>query len=415
MEVGETLEAALAREVREETCARRRRRPGRRGARQHPPRRRRPRRVSLRHRRLRVPRARRHADRRGVRHRRRRRPLGARSRELERYRVTADRDRGHPRRRCAHDARGCWRACRRRGSLAVGRVRSAPQRAAAGRAAISSSSTSSSLDRDDQPVTDLRQDEFQVKEDGQRGRASRRSPHVTALGSLQPDDGRVVVLLMDDIGVPITRHVGDAADRAGAALAARQTATRSSVVRLSSRSDEAFGDFSTARDRIDGYRGGAVPFSMPRHAGDGAEGGREDLAAARGDRAPPEGDHLPRPAVGLRRRASRRSAAHSVLWPALGRGDRRRGARQRQRLLRRSDRRQRRLRRDAAAAWCRLTGGGDLRQLRTTSRARPTAIWREAGHYYLLGYWPAASKRELHVDRRQGRAQGRPRPRAPAR
>ena len=23
------------------------------------------------------------------------------------------------------------------------------------------------------------------------------------------------------------------------------------------------------------------------------------------------------------------------------------------------------------------------------------AIWREAGHYYLLGYWPAASKHEL--------------------
>jgi hypothetical protein len=23
------------------------------------------------------------------------------------------------------------------------------------------------------------------------------------------------------------------------------------------------------------------------------------------------------------------------------------------------------------------------------------SIWREAGHYYLLGYWPAASKHEL--------------------
>ncbi len=34
-----------------------------------------------------------------------------------------------------------------------------------------------------------------------------------------------------------------------------------SVVRLSSRSDEAFGDALTARDRIDGYRGGVVPFS----------------------------------------------------------------------------------------------------------------------------------------------------------
>ena len=32
-------------------------------------------------------------------------------------------------------------------------------------------------------------------------------------------------------------------------------------MRLASRSDEAFGDVATARDRIDGYRGGAVPFS----------------------------------------------------------------------------------------------------------------------------------------------------------
>jgi len=25
------------------------------------------------------------------------------------------------------------------------------------------------------------------------------------------------------------------------------------------------------------------------------------------------------------------------------------------------------------------------------------AIWREAGHYYLINYWPAASKRDLHT------------------
>ncbi len=42
------------------------------------------------------------------------------------------------------------------------------------------------------------------------------------------------------------------------------------------------------------------------------------------------------------------------------------------------------------------------------------AIWREAGHYYLLGYWPAVSKRDLHDDRRHRHAQRRPRPRAPA-
>jgi hypothetical protein len=24
------------------------------------------------------------------------------------------------------------------------------------------------------------------------------------------------------------------------------------------------------------------------------------------------------------------------------------------------------------------------------------AVWRESGHYYLLGYWPVASRRDLH-------------------
>jgi hypothetical protein len=42
------------------------------------------------------------------------------------------------------------------------------------------------------------------------------------------------------------------------------------------------------------------------------------------------------------------------------------------------------------------------------------AIWREAGHYYLLGYWPAASKRDLRsidvsVTRKGVRARARQR------
>src|SRR5258707_4964752 len=111
------------------------------------------------------------------------------------------------------------------------------------------------LDRDDRRVTDLRQEEFTVKEDG-RVVELKTFSQVTALGSAQPDDGRVVVLLMDDIGVPVT-GTSPMQQIAPVVLSPIGDGDEVSVVRLSSRADEAFGDIRTARDRI----GGAVPFS----------------------------------------------------------------------------------------------------------------------------------------------------------
>ena len=45
------------------------------------------------------------------------------------------------------------------------------------------------VDRDNRPVTDLRRDEFTIKEDGRSAEIKTFST-VTALGSAQPDDGR---------------------------------------------------------------------------------------------------------------------------------------------------------------------------------------------------------------------------------
>src|SRR5215204_2507223 len=59
------------------------------------------------------------------------------------------------------------------------------------------------LDKHQQTVSDLRQDEFQIKENG-RPVEIKTFQYVVALGSLQPDDARVVSLLMDDVGVGIT-------------------------------------------------------------------------------------------------------------------------------------------------------------------------------------------------------------------
>ncbi len=115
------------------------------------------------------------------------------------------------------------------------------------------------LDKHQQTVSDLRQDEFQIKENG-RPVEIKTFEYVVALGSLQPDDARVVSLLMDDVGVGIT---GTSAMQqiAHALLSPLGRGDELSVVRLSRDADEAFGDFSTASDRIASYRGGMVPFS----------------------------------------------------------------------------------------------------------------------------------------------------------
>ncbi len=267
------------------------------------------------------------------------------------------------------------------------------------------------LDRDDQPVTDLHQDEFRVKEDG-RLVDLKTFAKVTALGSTQPDDGRVVVLLMDDIGVPIS-GTSPMQQIAPVVLSPLGDGDEVSVVRLSSRSDEAFGDVRTARDRIDGYRGGAIPFS------------RRDTpetvlkAIAKISRQLESIDHrrkvilclgLPsvcdvsEPALG----------GTSVIWPAwveaISAAARANvsvycvdptGARGGLNL--------------SSNGLVQFTGGAIFaheNDFLTRGAARSGA---RPGHYYLLGYWPAASKRDLHADRRHRHAQRRPRPRAPAR
>ena len=265
------------------------------------------------------------------------------------------------------------------------------------------------LDRDDQPVTDLRQDEFTVKEDG-RVVELKTFSRVTALGSAQPDDGRVVVLLMDDIGVPIT-GTSPMQRIAPVVLSPIGDGDEVSVVRLSRRSDEAFGDLGTARARIDGYRGGAVPFSRR----DAAEAVLKAITRIARQLEPIDHRRKVILCLGLPYIcdvSEPQLGGTSVLWPAWVAAI------------------------DAAAranvsVYCvdptgamggpifspdgivQLTGGKVFAHENDFSLAA-RAIWREAGHYYLLGYWPAASKRELrsidvHVARKGVRVRARQR------
>jgi VWFA-related protein len=247
------------------------------------------------------------------------------------------------------------------------------------------------LDHDDRPITDLRQDEFKIKEDGHAVEV-KTFASVKALGTTDPDDARSVVLLMDDIGVPIT-GTAPMQQIAPVMLSPFGPGDDVSVVRLSSRTDEAFGDVRTARDRIDGYRGGVQPFAIPDT--------RYTVlrAIAKISQQLESIDHrrkvilcLGLPGVcDVSEPALGGSSPTWNLWvaaiAAAGRAN--------------------------AAVYCvdptgargglnvsgnglvQMTGG---RLLAHENSFPPfaEAIWREAGHYYWLGYWPQASTRELH-------------------
>ena len=246
------------------------------------------------------------------------------------------------------------------------------------------------LGRDNRPVTDLRRNEFTIKEEGKPVELKTFTA-VTALGSTRPDDGRVVVLLMDDIGIPLA-GTSPMQQIAPVVLSPYGQGDEVSVVRLSSRTDEAFGDFRTARDRIDGYRGGAEPAS----ARDTPERMLKAIAKiARQleliDRRRKAILCLGLPSVCDVSEPS--FAGQSVFWhdwveaitaaaranvsvycidPTGARGGR-----------------------SVSSGGLVQRTGGRIFEHGNDFALAAEAAWREAGHYYLLGYWPAVSKHEL--------------------
>lgn len=114
------------------------------------------------------------------------------------------------------------------------------------------------LDRHGVPVAGLAAADFDVRDGGTRIPVQTFS-EIAARGT-GADEERSVVILMDDTGVPIT---GTTPMRliAPVLLSPMRSADEIAVVRLSRPRDEAFGDVESARDRIDSYRGGVVPFS----------------------------------------------------------------------------------------------------------------------------------------------------------
>jgi VWFA-related protein len=247
------------------------------------------------------------------------------------------------------------------------------------------------LDRYEQPVAGLRQEDFQIKDDGHAVEV-KTFAHVTTLGSTQPDDARIVTLLMDDVGVSIA---GTSAMQAIAQVVTSPAGRGDelSVVRLSHGSDEAFGDFGTARDRIGAYRGGMVPFSRR----DTPETVLKAVVRIAKQLEPVEHRRKAILCLGLSAVCDVEDpalGAHSVLWTAwvaalnaTARANVSVYAVDPTGLNQRSGAR--------GIGLVQLTGGERFANSNDFLHAAD-AIWRESSRYYLLGYWPPGDKRELH-------------------
>jgi VWFA-related protein len=245
------------------------------------------------------------------------------------------------------------------------------------------------LDKDGAPVTDLRLEDFEVKDDG----------HVVEIKTFAaptpPNDpsrpGRQVVLLLDDSSVPMS---GTAVVQAMAQviLSRQQRGDEVTVVRLNNDRDEAFGDLETAWTRILQYHAGAVPFQ-----GLGtAERALKVVAAISRQLEPVDHRRKVIACVGGPRVCNvlePQPRGYSNLWPAWVQAVTSAG-------------------RANAAVYAvmplpagsplllagglvQATGGDGFANAMKFDRFVDN-LWREATDYYLLGYWPSTTKRDLH-------------------
>ena len=246
------------------------------------------------------------------------------------------------------------------------------------------------LDDDDRPVPGLKQEDFQVKEDGRAVELKTFDAVADIPGGRSPQ--RSIVLLLDDSGVGPgnTLPIQTIARMFVSRMAAPD---EFSVIRLNNRRDEAYGDRLEALLRISEYRSDALPFF-----------GRETIenalrAVAKVSRTVEAIEHRRKAlvCVGM-------SAICNVTEPQTGRGSLiwrywvdAVGATARANasvyslmpngLSNRSE-----LSRGSLSD---VTGGEGFRNTNDIGRVIDI-VRRDTGTYYLLGYWPFASSKETH-------------------
>ena len=244
------------------------------------------------------------------------------------------------------------------------------------------------VDREDRPVTGLERGDFSVKEDGKTVDLKTFTA-VSGAGSDAPP--RQLALLLDDSSVPQGGTLVVQA-MARAILSRMRTSDEITVVRLNSERDEPFGDLQTAVQRIDDYRGRIVPFQSQdtservlRVLGgiarqfQAVESRRKVIVCIGGPNVcnllepVPHGSTPLWPLwVDMLSSAARANMAIYAVLPV------RPGA-----IIRFSN------------GIVDHTGGSGFFNT-SKFEAFVDGLWRDAGDYYLLGYWPASSKRDLH-------------------
>jgi len=238
------------------------------------------------------------------------------------------------------------------------------------------------------PVAGLKQEDFQVKDDGKRVELKTFEAVAETGDRLVP---RSIVLLLDDSGVGPgnTLTIQSIARTFVARMAAPD---EFSVVRMSNRRDEAFGDRLEALLRISEYRSDTLPFF-----------GRETLenalnVFAKVSRTLEAVEHRRKALVCIGvsdvcsilepngrssliwrfwlDTAGAMSRANASLYSLEPNGGSRRG--------------------NLSGATIVDATGGEV-FVNTTDVTRPIDIVRrDTGNYYLLGYWPAVSDKPLH-------------------
>jgi VWFA-related protein len=239
-------------------------------------------------------------------------------------------------------------------------------------------------------VAGLRQEDFQLKEDG-RPVELKTFESVAEAG----DGGRVVarsiVLLLDDSGIG-AGNTGTIQSIARMFVARMAAPDEFSVVRLNNRRDEAFGDRLEALMRISEYKADALPF----FGRETVENGLKVFAKVSRTLEAIEQRRKALVCVGVPAVCSvlRPASRSSVLWrywvDAIG-------------AMARANASLYSLEPNGASGSSKLvidsiadaTGGDIFRNTSDITRVIDT-VRRDTGTYYLLGYWPTGAKSELH-------------------
>ena len=242
-------------------------------------------------------------------------------------------------------------------------------------------------DGDGRPVTGLTKEDFDIREDGKPVTLQTFVAR-TATDAAADDAGRTLVILLDDVTMPRESVNAVKAIATYLALQARQTDDLS-VIRFREFEDEPFGDRELALTRISEYQGALVRYAPAGSPEDvlklvssvsrklESTGRRRKILVCIGSPRICSIAQLSQfnggsfyedwiDAVGAAARAN--LSVYSLLAVPQRVSD------------------------EGLVA---VTGGTVFRG---ASDFRPILdrIWQDAGHHYLLGYWPPASSKELH-------------------